>query len=130
MGLFALSGDTGFHVAPPSVVRNTADARSYWTTTHPCSGSGKLSAATVLALHCTSLAYLLYFSLIASVGPMKTLSVTYLVPAFGIVWSALFLHERLNAGTFIGLVIILASVVLVTGTRIASRGVNRLRHLL
>ncbi|MCA1666696.1 MAG: DMT family transporter, partial [Thermomicrobia bacterium] len=76
---------------------------------------GVALAVIALALLCTSLAYLLYFSLIASVGPMKTLSVTYLVPVFGIIWSALFLHERLHAGTLIGLAIILASVALVTG---------------
>ncbi|MGI8857055.1 MAG: DMT family transporter [Thermomicrobiales bacterium] len=77
-------------------------------------------AVVALALLSTSLAYLLYFSLIASVGPMKTLSVTYLIPAFGIIWSALFLHERLRPGTLIGLAIILASVALVTGVRVGS----------
>ena len=79
---------------------------------------GVAVAVFVLALLCTSLAYLLYFSLIGSVGPMKTLSVTYLVPVFGILWGALFLHERLHAGTLVGLFIILASVMLVTGARL------------
>ncbi|MHB8647892.1 MAG: DMT family transporter [Thermomicrobiales bacterium] len=79
---------------------------------------GVAVAVIALALLCTSLAYLLYFSLIASVGPIKTLSVTYLIPAFGILWSALFLHERLHVGTLVGLAIILASVALVTGTRV------------
>jgi drug/metabolite transporter (DMT)-like permease len=87
------------------------------TPTHGLS-VGVALAVVALALLCTSLAYLLYFSLIANVGPMKTLSVTYLVPAFGILWSALFLHERLRIGTLVGLAIILASVALVTGTRV------------
>lgn len=81
---------------------------------------GVAVAVVALALVSTSLAYLLYFSLIASVGPMKTLSVTYLIPAFGIIWSALFLHKRLRPGTLIGLATILASVALVTGVRVGS----------
>jgi drug/metabolite transporter (DMT)-like permease len=80
--------------------------------------SGGVALALIgLALLCTSLGYLLYFSLIASVGPTKTLSVTYLMPVFGIAWGALFLHERLHLGAVIGLAIILASVALVTGPR-------------
>jgi drug/metabolite transporter (DMT)-like permease len=41
-----------------------------------------------LALLCTAIAYLLYFYLIASVGPMKTLSVTFLIPLFGMIWGS------------------------------------------
>ena len=36
-----------------------------------------------LALLCTAVAYLLYFYLISSVGPTKTLTVTFLSPVFG-----------------------------------------------
>lgn len=76
------------------------------------------SAATVfsvlgLALLCTSAAYLLYFRLMRSVGPVKTVSVTFLVPVFGLLWGALFLQERIYANTVAGLVIILLSVGLV-----------------
>lgn len=75
---------------------------------------------TVLALAVlsTSLAYLLYFYLIVNVGPMGAVSVTFLIPVFGVLWSALFLHERLRVGTIIGLVVILASVILVTGVQV------------
>jgi len=79
---------------------------------------GVLAAVVALALLCTSLGYLLYFHLIRSVGPTKTLSVTFLVPVFGLLWSTLFLREPVGAGTVAGLAIILASVTLVTGIRV------------
>jgi drug/metabolite transporter (DMT)-like permease len=47
----------------------------------------------VLGLLCTSLAYVLYFKLIAEVGPMKALTVTFLIPLFGVLWGALVLGE-------------------------------------
>lgn len=47
----------------------------------------------VLGLLCTSLAYVLYFKLIAEVGPMKALMVTFLIPLFGVLWGALVLGE-------------------------------------
>jgi drug/metabolite transporter (DMT)-like permease len=99
--LFPLALPTATLIAPPS---------------RP--SGGVVLALIGLALLCTSLGYLLYFSLIASVGPTKTLSVTYLMPTFGIAWGALFLHERLRIGTLIGLGIILASVALVTGASV------------
>lgn len=76
---------------------------------------GVAAAIVALAVLCTSVAYLLYFHLIASIGPTNTLSVTFLVPVFGLLWSALFLREPLGPGTFLGLGLILASVLLVTG---------------
>jgi drug/metabolite transporter (DMT)-like permease len=77
-------------------------------------------ALGALALLSTSVAYLLYFHLIAAVGPTKTLSVTFLIPVFGLLWGALFLGEPVGAGTLIGMAIILASITLVTGVRRAT----------
>jgi drug/metabolite transporter (DMT)-like permease len=70
-----------------------------------------------LALLCTAVAYLLYFYLISSVGPTKTLTVTFLSPVFGALFGVLFLDEPFGIGTFVGLGIILSSVALVTGIR-------------
>ncbi|MBW4082120.1 DMT family transporter [Paenibacillus sp. S150] len=66
-----------------------------------------------LSIICTSAAYLLYFRLIRNVGPVKTVSVTFLVPVFGIVWGVIFLHEQVYTNTLAGLLIILLSVTLV-----------------
>ena len=79
---------------------------------------GMVVAVVGLALCCTAVAYLLYFHLITSVGPTSTLSVTLLVPVFGLLWSGIFLHEAVTGGTFAGLAIILSSVLLITGTRL------------
>ena len=45
-----------------------------------CSSPGLGGAAAVLAFACTGLAYLLYFRLIAHVGPSNAIAVTYLIP--------------------------------------------------
>src|SRR5438094_187942 len=55
--------------------------------------AGDLGALAGLAVLSTSLAYLLYFRLVAEVGPTSTLTVTFLVPVFGVLWATLFLGE-------------------------------------
>jgi drug/metabolite transporter (DMT)-like permease len=72
----------------------------------------------MLALFCTALGYLLYFYLMKNVGPTKTLSVTFLVPFFGIVWGSLFLHESIGIGTILGLLITLVSIFMVNDIKI------------
>jgi drug/metabolite transporter (DMT)-like permease len=68
-----------------------------------------------LALLSTSVAYMLYFRLIENVGPTSTVTVTLLVPVFGLLFGVLLLNEPFGLGTLAGLGIILSSVVLVTG---------------
>jgi drug/metabolite transporter (DMT)-like permease len=75
-------------------------------------------AIIALAVFCTALAYLLYFALISSVGPTKTLTVTYLIPLFGATWGVLFLRETVTLGMLAGLVVILSSVFLVNEVRL------------
>ena len=68
-----------------------------------------------LALLSTAVAYLIYFRLIENVGPTSTLTVTLLVPVFGLLFGVLLLDEPFGFGTLAGLGIILTSVVLITG---------------
>lgn len=68
-----------------------------------------------LALLSTAVAYLIYFRLIENVGPTSTVTVTLLVPVFGLLFGVLLLDEPFGWGTLAGLGIILSSVVLVTG---------------
>ena len=75
-------------------------------------------SALGLAILCTAVAYLLYFTLIANVGPTSTLTVTFLSPGFGVLFGVLLLDEPFDLGTFAGLVVILLSVALVTGIRL------------
>lgn len=59
-------------------------------------GTGVWSSLIALGLVCTALAYILYFRLIADIGPVKSLTVTFLVPPFGVLWGVLFLHEQVS----------------------------------
>jgi drug/metabolite transporter (DMT)-like permease len=68
-----------------------------------------------LALLSTAVAYLIYFRLIENVGPTSTVTVTLLVPVFGLLFGVLLLDEPFGFGTLAGLGIILSSVVLITG---------------
>lgn len=67
-----------------------------------------------LALLASGVAFLLYFRLIADVGATRALTVTYLIPLFGILWGWLFLGEALPAAALAGGALILAGTVLVT----------------
>jgi len=73
-----------------------------------------LANVLALALLASAIAYLLYFRLIADVGATSALTVTYLIPLFGVLWGWLFLGEALPASALGGGVLILAGTVLVT----------------
>ncbi len=53
-------------------------------------------ALLVLGVVCTGLAYILFFRLINRVGPAKTLTVTFVVPVFAVLYGAVFLGEALT----------------------------------
>ena len=72
-------------------------------------------ATLALVVLCTAFAYQLYYYLVISAGPLQALTVTLLIPVFGLIWGALLLDESISAGMIGGLVIVLVSVGLVTG---------------
>jgi drug/metabolite transporter (DMT)-like permease len=63
----------------------------------------------------SALAYVLYFALIVRAGASRAILVTYLVPAFALVYGAVFLDEDVTASAIAGLVLILAGTTLATG---------------
>ncbi|SHF12721.1 Threonine/homoserine efflux transporter RhtA [Seinonella peptonophila] len=82
-----------------------------------------------LAIICTAIGYLIYFYLIAHVGSTKTLTVTFLVPFFGVIWGAIFLHEAITWGTVLGLITILGSTFLITDVKWKhSKQMKRSKH--
>lgn len=83
--------------------------------------------ASIVALGAVglSIAYLLYFTLIAAEGAPYAALVTYLVPALALVYGAVFLGEEVTASAVGGLALILAGVALGTGT-VGSRGMRGL----
>ena len=58
--------------------------------------AGVVAAILALGLVCSGLAYLLYFRLITDIGATGALTVTYLIPVFGVLWGALFLGETVS----------------------------------
>jgi drug/metabolite transporter (DMT)-like permease len=88
-------------------------AMALWPARTP--GTASWIAVALLALMCTGVAYVLYFRLIAHVGPSNAISVTYLVPAFAVLWGAVFLHETITGAMVIGCAIILLGTSLATG---------------
>ncbi|WP_186176536.1 DMT family transporter [Vibrio jasicida] len=73
------------------------------------------SSVVALGVVCTGLAYLLYFRLVSEIGPASALTVTFLVPAFGILWGYLVLDEPVGFNTIIGTILVLSGTMLVTG---------------
>lgn len=59
-----------------------------------------------LALLCSAVAYLLYFRLIRDVGPTRTTTLTFLMPAFGIIWGATLLGEAITPAMLGGALLI------------------------
>ena len=81
----------------------------------PAAAPTPFIAACVLALGlvCGAVAYLLYFRLIEDVGPAGALTVTYLVPLFGMLWGALFLGEALTLFMLAGAALVILGTVFV-----------------
>lgn len=77
-----------------------------------------------LAAGCTSLAYVLFYRLLAHVGSARAMAVLYLIPVFGVVWGAMFLKEAITLAMTGGCAVILLGVALTTGM-LRPRGVTK-----
>jgi len=60
-----------------------------------------------LALLCSAVAYLLYFRLIRDIGPTRAMTVTFLMPALGMLWGALFLGESVTPAMLVGAALVI-----------------------
>jgi len=110
-GVDPLAIATGSQVAAALVLLPPAIA--WWPAQVPEASSWL--AVIALAVACTGIAYILYFRLIAHVGPAKAIAVTFLAPAFGVLWGMLFLDETLTPGMVLGCAVILFGTALSTG---------------
>ncbi|RYZ11036.1 MAG: DMT family transporter [Comamonadaceae bacterium] len=72
-------------------------------------------AVVVLGVACTGIAYILFFRLIATAGPARALTVTFLVPVFAVLYGSMFLHERVTQWMLICAAVIVCGVALSTG---------------
>ncbi len=76
---------------------------------------GTIAAVVALGALGSGLAYLLYFAIIASAGASRAILVTYLVPAFALVYGAVFLDEAVTTTALIGLSLVLGGTAVATG---------------
>jgi len=74
----------------------------------------------IFALVCSAIAYLLYYRLIADLGPTKALTVTFLMPVFGMIWGATILHESITVSMLAGTALILLGTTLVLNLRLVT----------
>ncbi|MCW1245351.1 DMT family transporter [Pseudomonas sp. SAICEU22] len=96
----------------------------YSVITHPPASWGGWSvwlSLLGLGLVCTAFAYILYFRLLSSIGPVKSMTTTFLIPPFGVLWGALLLDEPLGMAHVYGGVLIAAALWLVLKPGVSSR---------
>ena len=68
----------------------------------------------VFGVLCTAVAYLIYYYLLKEIGTVKALTVTYLMPVFGVMWAFIILNEVPKYNVYLGSIVILIGVYLVT----------------
>lgn len=87
-------------------------AAMWWPATMPSQHAWM--AAAGLAFACTGVAYVIFFRLIAHVGPANAISVTFLIPVFAVLWGWVFLDEGLTLAMVAGCAVILVGTGLTT----------------
>jgi drug/metabolite transporter (DMT)-like permease len=71
-------------------------------------------SVAVLAVVCTAVAFVLFFALIAAIGPVRATVITYINPAVAAVLGVVVLHEGFTVGMALGFVLVIAGSVLAT----------------
>ncbi len=109
---------TGISLAACAVVYAPL-AAMHWPREMP--GGAVIVSVVVLGVVCTAIAFLLFFALIASIGPVRATVITYINPAVAALVGITILHETFTVGMGVGFVLVLAGSVLATRRR-APRG--------
>jgi drug/metabolite transporter (DMT)-like permease len=90
-------------------------AALHWPASIP--SLGVVAAVAVLAVVCTALGFILFFSLIGEIGPVRASVITYVNPAVAAVLGIVALHESFTAGMAIGFLLVLVGSTLATRRR-------------
>jgi drug/metabolite transporter (DMT)-like permease len=86
-------------------------------TSHPHHiGAKVIWSVLALAVVCTALAFLIFFELIADIGPTRAPVITYVNPAVAIALGVTVLGEHLTKGMIIGFPLVIIGSVLATAT--------------
>lgn len=113
----ALTGVPPLAVATGSQIASTVVLAPFALWFWPDSTPSTISwiSAIALGVFCTAIAYIMYFRLIAKIGPTRTISVTYLLPVSGALWGLAFLDETISQNMWLGGGVILLGTALTTG---------------
>lgn len=76
-------------------------------------GPTEIGAMLILAVFGSALAYLLFYRLLADIGPTRCTTITFIIPVFSMGWGALLLEEKITPGMVIGCVILILGTLLV-----------------
>ena len=87
---------------------------TWWLWPQHMPGSSAWLAVLVLGVLCTGVAYVLFFWLIENVGPARSLTVTFVVPVFAVIYGAVFLQEAIS------LWMLLCAAIIVCGTALSA----------
>ncbi len=76
----------------------------WWPDQNP--GQDAWVAVILLGVFSTGVAYMLFFRLVKNIGPIRTITVTFAIPVFGMFFGYLILDEAITVGMLIGSVIV------------------------
>jgi drug/metabolite transporter (DMT)-like permease len=114
----SLGGLPALGVVSASLFLTTIVYAPFAATRMPSSmpGSHVILSVIGLATICTALAFIVFFALIAEVGPVRATVITYVNPAVAAVLGVAVLGEHLTAGMIVGFALVLGGCVLATGS--------------
>ena len=75
-------------------------------------GWKSMGGALALGTAGSGVAYVLYYYVLNSLGPVRASAVTFLLPVIAVFWGILLLHEVLTAPIVVGMLVILSGIVL------------------
>jgi drug/metabolite transporter (DMT)-like permease len=75
----------------------------------------EISSVLILIVVCTGTAFVIFFALIAEVGPSRATVITYVNPAVAVVLGIAILHEHFSVGLAVGFPLVLIGSYLGTG---------------
>ena len=81
---------------------------------HVLPGWNVIASVAVLAVICTAIAFMLFFALIAEVGPVRATVITYFNPAVAALLGVVVLHENFTVGMGVGFALVLLGSTLAT----------------
>jgi drug/metabolite transporter (DMT)-like permease len=85
----------------------------FWPAAMPSVAAWSMAGA--LGVVCTAGAFVLYFRLIAQIGPSRAITVTFLIPVFAVLFGAVFLGEEISASIIVGGLVVALGTALATG---------------